>query len=74
MDHRVRVGRVGVEAWPRTIQPALRCGSTPWPTSSTRAWRMKSPVSLFQAKWNSSRGLPTLAPAAESPYSWEAAL
>ena len=35
---------------------------------------MKSPLSLFQAKWNSSRGPHMLTPAAESRYSCETAL
>ena len=46
------------------MKPSLRWGSTPAPTSSTRACRMKSPFSFFQTKWNSSRCAHMFTPAA----------
>ena len=58
----------------RTTQPAFRCAFTPFPTNSTRACRMKSPVMRFQTKWNSSRAPHMLAPPAASLYSCETAL
>src|ERR1035438_4249100 len=52
----------------RTISPILRCGSMPSPRNSVKAWTMKSPFTLFQAKWYSSWSPHMLVPDDERSY------